>query len=90
MGSFGYFPSYLLGNLYGLQFFKKINSDIPGLSGLIAEGKFGRLHEWLRDKVYCWGCRLEPSELLQTVTGEKLQAEPFLGYIEEKYNRLYY
>jgi carboxypeptidase Taq len=90
MGSFGYFPSYLLGNLYSLQFFKKMNSDITGLPGLFAEGKFGRLHEWLRDKVYRWGCRLEPSELLQTVTGEKLQAEPFLGYIEEKYNRLYY
>jgi carboxypeptidase Taq len=90
MGSFGYFPSYLLGNLYGLQFFTKMSGDIPGLPGLIAEGKFGRLHEWLRDNVYRWGCRLEPSELLQTVTGEKLQAEPFLGYIEEKYVRLYH
>ena len=89
MGSFGYFPSYALGNLYGLQFAEKLNGDIPGLESLIAAGQFEGLHEWLRDTIYCWGCRLEPAELLGKVTGSKLQAEPFLNYIEGKYTELY-
>jgi carboxypeptidase Taq len=90
MGAFGYFPSYVLGNLYGLQFTKKIRQDIPELDDLIAAGKFDRLHNWLRDTIYCWGCRLEPAELLKKVTGENLKTEPFLEYIEEKYKVLYY
>ena len=89
MGSFGYFPSYLLGNLYGSQFSRKMNGDIPNFAGLAAGGKFGMIREWLRDNVYRWGCRLEPSELLQKVTGEKLQAEPFMDYIENKYSGIY-
>jgi carboxypeptidase Taq len=89
MGSFGYFPSYALGNLYGLQFAGKLKQDIPELDALIAGGSFGRLHDWLRDTVYCWGCRLEPAELLHKVTGESLSAEPFLRYLEEKYGGLY-
>jgi carboxypeptidase Taq len=89
MGSFGYFPSYALGNLYGLQFTKKLKSDIPELDSLVAAGQFERLYTWLKDTIYCWGCRLEPAELLRTVTGEKLRAEPFLDYIEGKYAALY-
>jgi carboxypeptidase Taq len=89
MGAFGYFPSYALGNLYGAHFSKKLNGDISDLAGLVSMGKFNRLHEWLGDTIYKWGCRLEPAVLLQKITGEKISAEPFLEYIEEKYKELY-
>jgi carboxypeptidase Taq len=90
MGSFGYFPSYVLGNLYGLQFTRKLRQDIPEFENLIAAGNFGPLHNWLKDTIYCWGCRLEPAELLRKVTGEPLRVEPFLDYIEVKYGALYH
>jgi carboxypeptidase Taq len=89
MGSFGYFPSYVLGNLYGLQFTQKLRQDIPDFADLVAAGKFGPCREWLQNTIYCWGCRLEPAELLHKVTGEKLRVEPFLEYIEGKYGELY-
>ena len=89
MGSFGYFPSYALGNLYGLQIFEKLKQDIPEHGELAACGKFERLYSWLRENVYCWGCRLEPRELLEKITAENLRAEPFLNYLEEKYSSLY-
>ena len=89
MGAFGYFPSYALGNLYGLQFWEKLKSDIPQTEDLIAEGNFDPLRSWLRDKIYNWGRRPEPRDLLKTVTGKDLSAEPFLGYIESKYAGLY-
>jgi carboxypeptidase Taq len=89
MGSFGYFPSYVLGNLYGLQFTQKLRQDVPEFDSHVAAGKFTPCLEWLKDNIYCWGCRLEPAELLQKVTGEKLRAEPFLEYIEGKYGELY-
>ena len=89
MGSFGYFPSYALGNLYGLQFTQKLNSDIPNLAALVAGGNFAPLRTWLNDTIYRHGCRLEPAELLQSVTGQKLSARPFVDYIEAKYRELY-
>ena len=93
MGGFGYFPSYLLGNLYSLHFFRKIKSDISGFDDLlgnvysVAGKNLAPLRNWLRDNIYVWGCRLEPAQLLEKVTGEKLSPDPFLEYLEEKYIR---
>ena len=89
MGSFGYFPSYALGNLYGLQFQDKLLSDLPQTGELIAAGNFVPIRGWLRDNIYVWGRRLQPRELLQTVTGKGLSAEYFLNYIESKYSGVY-
>ncbi|MDR0449763.1 MAG: carboxypeptidase M32 [Treponema sp.] len=89
MGAFGYFPSYALGNLYGLQIRRKLAEDIPDYETRLAEGSYGAVHGWLKDRVYAWGRRLSPRELLFKITGEQLSAEPFLGYIESKYTELY-
>ncbi|MCL2318508.1 MAG: carboxypeptidase M32, partial [Treponema sp.] len=89
MGSFGYFPSYALGNLYGLQFWEKLKADIPDAEELITRGNFAPIRRWLKDTIYVWGRRLEPSVLLKAVTGNVLSAEPFLNYIESKYSGIY-
>jgi carboxypeptidase Taq len=89
MGSFGYFPSYALGNLYGLQFLKKLRQDLPDYEDDIARGSFTAIRRWLRENIYTWGRRLDPADLLFNVTGEKLSVSPFLEYIEAKYTDLY-
>jgi carboxypeptidase Taq len=89
MGSFGYFPSYALGNLYGLQFWEKLCSEIPNVDELISRGNFTPIRAWLEDTVYVWGHRLDPRHLLVNVTGKDLSADPFLGYIESKYSKIY-
>ncbi|MDR2101688.1 MAG: carboxypeptidase M32 [Treponema sp.] len=89
MGSFGYFPSYALGNLYGLQFWKKLSADLPRTEQAVSRGDFRDIHHWLRENIYRWGKRLDPPELLRRITGETLSAAPFLSYIETKYRELY-
>jgi carboxypeptidase Taq len=89
MGSFGYFPSYALGNLYGLQFFQVLKADLPRLWEDSARGDFSAVRDWLADTIYVWGRRLDPPDLLKKVTGQNLSAEPFLNYIEEKYADIY-
>ncbi|MDR1566998.1 MAG: carboxypeptidase M32 [Treponema sp.] len=89
MGSFGYFPSYALGNLYGLQFFRTLKADLPHFEEDAARGDFSALHSWLADTIYVWGRRLDPPDLLKKVTGQSLSAGPFLQYIEEKYADVY-
>jgi carboxypeptidase Taq len=89
MGAFGYFPSYALGNLYALQFWKKCTADIPRLPELLIRREYADIHKWLREKIHAFGRRLDPAELLERVTGEKLSALPFLEYLETKYAELY-
>jgi carboxypeptidase Taq len=94
-GSFGYFPSYALGNLYGLQFWKKLRqdlqsrADLPAPEAAVARGDFSAIHTWLRDHIHQWGRRLDPADLLKQVTGESLSITPFLEYIETNYPELY-
>jgi len=88
-GAFGYFPSYALGNLYGLHFWEKIKADINGVEEKIANSDFAPIRAWLKDNICVWGRRLEPSVLLKTVTGKNLSPDPFFNYIESKYSGLY-
>ncbi|MDR1324560.1 MAG: carboxypeptidase M32 [Treponema sp.] len=89
IGSFGYFPSYALGNLYGLQIHKRLLAELPAFETQAANGRFDEIRAWLGKNIYAWGARLTPSELLMKITGEKLSITPFLEYIEAKYTALY-
>lgn len=89
MGSFGYFPSYALGNLYGLQFWKALRKDLPDVDLSIERGEYAVVLGWLRERVHARGRRLDPAGLLAAVAGEALSPEPFLDYLETKYAALY-
>ena len=49
-GSFGYFPTYALGNLVSVQLWEVIQKDLPDLDSQIAQGEFSELLAWLRQK----------------------------------------
>ncbi len=88
-GSFGYFPSYALGNLYGAQFMHALKKDMPDLDARIASGDFASLHNWLKDNIHVHGAVYEPADLLMRVTGEPLNAQYFIDYLNAKYTDLY-
>lgn len=88
-GSFGYFPSYALGNIYDGMWLEKLNRDLPGWRGEVAQGVFQPVKEWLTDNVYRYGNLYDPEDLVRRVTGKGLEVAPFINYLEEKFNRLY-
>ena len=57
---------------------------MPDIDGFIAVGDFAPLREWLRDNIHRHGRKLDSRELLRRATGEELQVEPFLVYLEDK------
>lgn len=87
--SFGYFPTYALGNVLSLQFYQCILRDIPDLSNQIAQGEFGTLLAWLREHIHQHGSKFTPQELVQRVTGEAINPQPFVEYLKTKYGELY-
>ncbi len=88
-GSFGYFPTYTLGNLYAAQFLKKAEQEIPSLISAIEQGNLLPLKSWLNEKIHRWGRRFTSTELLIRVTGEPLNPDYFVEYLDKKYTEIY-
>src|SRR5581483_4844381 len=55
IGSFGYFPTYTLGNLYSAQFFNAAKKEIMNLEEQFSRGEFGIFRNWLREKIHMHG-----------------------------------
>lgn len=88
-GLFGYFPTYALGNLVSVQLWEKIHQEIPDLDGQIASGQFEVLLFWLRKHIHVEGGKYEPQELIEKVSGSKINPLPYLAYLEKKYGEIY-
>jgi carboxypeptidase Taq len=88
-GMIGYFPSYALGNLIAAQLWEFIRADIPDLLDQIRKGEFTAWLAWLRDKVHRHGNKFEPQQLIQRVTGSKIDSAPYMRYLEGKYREIY-
>lgn len=88
-GSFGYFPSYALGNLYGAQFLNKMKKDIPDLYKEIKDGNLHIIHKWLKENIHKHGAVYKPQEIIKNVTGEELKAKYFIEYLKNKYAEIY-
>ena len=89
VGYFGYFPTYMLGNLYCAQLFATLRKDLPKLDEQITSGQFAPLLEWLRKHVHRHGAAVEPVELIERVTGEAPNSQFFVDYVRSKYADIY-
>jgi len=88
-GGFGYFPTYALGNLVAAQLWETLRKDIPDLDAQIEKGKFDSLLSWLREKVHSPGAKFEPQELVQKITGSKINPDAYMRTLKEKFSDIY-
>ncbi len=88
-GLIGYFPTYSLGSFYAAQFFEQAKKDIPNLIEKIEQGNNTPLLEWLRKNVHEHGKLYTADELCNKITGEGLNMDYFMNYVEEKYSAIY-
>lgn len=89
MGSFGYFPTYALGNLYAAHLFEAFSTDHPEWEMEVAQGKFEFIKNWLQEKIYRHGRRYPTLELLKQATGREFNEQAYLNYIQNKYSNIY-
>jgi len=88
-GSFGYFPSYALGNIYGGQIRVKMEESLPDWRQRIGEGSFDEVRAWLTENVYRYGNLYDPEDLIRVVTGGPMSIEPFINYLDGKFSAIY-
>ena len=87
--SFGYFPTYTLGNLYASQLLAAATEANPSIASDLEEGQIEGLLTWLREEIHQHGSKFPPSELIQRATGSALTHKPFVEYATEKFSQLY-
>jgi carboxypeptidase Taq len=88
-GSFGYFPTYLLGTIASVQIWERVRADLPDLDSQMESGEFGPLRDWLGEKLYRWGRRYSPDDMLERIVGGPLDVEPYLAYLKSKVEAVY-
>ncbi|MHA2288483.1 MAG: carboxypeptidase M32 [Promethearchaeota archaeon] len=88
-GAFGYFPTYFLGNLYGAQFYNTALQQHPNLPKEYEEGNFSNLLSFLRENIHQYGKIYQARDLVKKVTGEDLNPDYFIEYLEKKFYPIY-
>lgn len=86
--SYGYFPSYALGNAYGAQILHAMLKDFD-VYAAVAEGKLDAVLDWLRERVFKTASTMTPDQWIRHITGEGLNINYYLDYLEDKYTKLY-
>ena len=84
-GMFGYFPAYTLGAMAAAQLMEAARAAVPELDRALAQGDLAPLTGWLRQHVHQTGSRLGFNELLQEVTGRRLDPAAFEAHLTARY-----
>ena len=86
-GYIGSFPTYTIGNVMAAQVMETLRTQNQALDAAIEAGKYGVLAEELRTRIWQHGRRFDRDELLERVTGRRLDPKPYLAYLAGKYAR---
>lgn len=86
--SYGYFPSYALGNAYGAQILHTMQKEFDVYS-YVREGKLDVILDWLKERVFAPASCMTPDQWIRHITGEGLNIKYYLDYLEEKFSALY-
>lgn len=89
-GSFGYFPTYSLGNFFAAQIFDQIKKDIPNINTHLEKGEFHYLLDWLHANLHTHGRKFTLDELAKKITGESLQIHSYITYLKSKFGEIYH
>ncbi len=86
-GSFGYFPSYALGNAYGAQMLHNMKQTVD-VEGDAAKGDLKNITAWLREKVHQYGGLMVPADVVKNACGD-FDPAYYTDYLTQKYTALY-
>lgn len=88
-GSFGYFPTYTLGNIYAAQLFSVfLKTHQSFWDDVRSRGDFSSLVKWLTKAVYSQGKIYAPKELIKHATGEYPDSSYLEKYLKSKLREL--
>jgi carboxypeptidase Taq len=88
-GAFGYFPTYALGNIYNAHMLHVLRKEMPNYDDLVRTGDLKPIIDWMTEKVHLPSNLYDPADLMERITGEKVNPQYFIDYLNKKYSELY-
>lgn len=88
-GSFGYFPSYLLGTIYDGMFLAAMEAELGDVNVILREGRIKEITKWLNEKIHQYGSTRTPKEVIEAVCGKEVSAKPIVEFFKKKYEKIY-
>jgi len=85
MGTFGYFPTYSLGNINAAHLMKSARNDDPALEIQMEEGDYSGLLNWMRKKIHSQGSLYLPDELIEKATGGPASSDELIEHLRKRY-----
>lgn len=89
LGSFGYFPSYAIGNAYASHLFSAFAEQNPDWEKRLATGDLSFVKTWLNENVHQYGRQYSALELMQKVTNKPFSSKAYIDYLTDKYSDIY-
>jgi carboxypeptidase Taq len=77
-GAFGYFPTYVLGELTAAMLHQTIRDETPSYDDLVERGQWTELRQWLAEKIYRHGRRWRLRDLVYKSVGQPFSPDAYL------------
>ncbi|MFL2661789.1 MAG: carboxypeptidase M32 [Alphaproteobacteria bacterium] len=84
-GDLGYFPTYSIGAFIAAQLMNKLKKDIVNFDLVLENGDFSIISNWLKKNIHEKGNIYNIDDLLELVTGEKLNTKHYENHIINRY-----
>ena len=88
-GQFGIFCGYTIGNVLAAQIQGAAVAADQQIPFDLDLGDYARLRGWLTDNLYRHGRRYDRDETLHRITGQGMDAAPYIAYLTGKYREIY-
>ena len=88
-GSFGYFPTYVIGSVCAAQLHATIKTEFPSFDEMVFKGEWLDIKQWLGQEIHQQGRCYMPDDLIKKVTGKPITTAFFIDYLYDKYQSLY-
>ena len=84
-GSFGYFPSYLLGSMMAAQMYATLQKKNPKLQENILKGEMKTTIEWLQEEFHQHGRIKSSPQMIKDATGEPLHEKYWIDLLKNRF-----
>jgi carboxypeptidase Taq len=89
IGEFGYFPTYVLGNIFAAQLFVSFEKEYPSWAKQVEKGDLVFIQEWLKEHIHKWGRTYNFDELAKKATHKAISETAYCQYLKKKYCEIY-
>ncbi len=86
-GSFGYFPSYLIGSILDGMLIEAVEKNLGSIDTLLKEGKIKEITKYLQENIHTNGGAYTINELTNKLLHKELTVKPLVTYFKNKYEK---